>query len=242
MFPNKKETINSFILSFEIIEMNTNGYNLNITSQYTEEDPFELEKEYWFSEWYPIIEHLVYTPKSYIQTYKDLYNGRIDKIIQALPNKECFARLDTLSSKPNCSYKNSFEIIRDFKHSDRTRDYFTEEMKVIIREYLPLKDIEWRCFIHNKKLRAISSEGKLRTIDIAEIQLLVDKITFYTEYDSYCVDMTFHNNKIMVIEINTPVWLFGSSGLFYLDEPADAYILLGDYIPDVLTYPVIKYD
>jgi hypothetical protein len=44
----------------------------------------------------------------------------------------------------------------------------------------------------------------------------------------------------MVIEINTPVWLFATSELFCLDEPWDYNVLLGDYIPEI-SYPVIKY-
>jgi hypothetical protein len=222
--------------------MNTCGYEHNITYKFIQDDqdPFELEKEYWFSEWYPILEEAnIYTPKSYICNYQDLYNGKIDKIIRKLPNKECFARLDTLSSKPSSSYKNSCEIIFDFENSNRTRDYFTENMNIIIREYVCMNNIEFRCFIHNKKLRAISSEGKIKNIE--EVKKLVDKITFYTEYDSYCIDMTYVDNNLMVIEINTPVWLFACSGLFRLDEAYDLELLVGDYNPDIICYPEIRY-
>lgn len=160
----------------------------------------KLTKEFWFSEWYEI----AYTLKSYILENKDLYNGVID----ILPNKQCFARLDTLSSKPLGSYKNSQEIEADLKKSYRTKDYVE-------------LDFEFRCFIHEKKLRAISSEQTLTNTNIEEIKVLVDRITFFTEYESYCVDLTYYKKKLMVIEINTPVWLFATSGLFCLDEPAD---------------------
>lgn len=218
--------------------MNKCGFEYNITRNFTDEDPFELMSDYYFSEWYHILENKVYTPKSFVFTYDDLFNGKIDELIKTLPNCECFARLDTLSTKPKTSYKNATEIINDFISSNRTSEYFTKNMNIIIREYINLNNIEFRCFVHNKKLRAISSEGNLKNID--EIKSLVDKITFYTDYDSYCLDLTYHNDKLMVIEVNTPVWLFATSGLFCLDEPCDLHMLVGDYIPDVISYPVIK--
>lgn len=220
--------------------MNICGFENNITQKFTDEDPFELEKEYWFSEWYDIVAKIAFIPKSYILSYKDLFNGVIDNIICTLPNKQCFARLDTLSSKPTAPYKNSNQIIDDLKMSSRTKDYFTESMPVIIREYLDLTGFEFRCFVHGKKLRAISSEGNLTNTNIEEIKVLVDKITFYTDYDSYCIDLTYYQDKLMVIEINTPVWLFATSGLFCLDEPCDLSILLGQYNPDILTYPIVR--
>lgn len=218
--------------------LNKCGFECGLTSRFTDEDPFELDKEYRFSEWYNIVKDYVYTPKSYIVTYDDLYNGNVDEIIKLLPGKHCFARLDTLSSKPTNAYNNSIDIIDDFIKSERTSHYFTKDMPVVIREYLLLKEIEFRCFIHDKKLRAISSEGALRNIE--EIQSIVDKITFLTDYDSYCVDFTYYDNKLMLIEINTPVWLFATSGLFCLDLPYDQEVLLGEYKPDILNYPIIR--
>ena len=115
--------------------MNKCGFEQSITDNFAkeDEDPFELAKDYYFSEWYPIIKDKIYTPKSYVFTYDDLYNGNIDKLIESLPNKECFARLDTLSSKPKSSYKNANEIINDFTISHRTSDYFTKDMNIIYK-------------------------------------------------------------------------------------------------------------
>jgi len=220
-----------------IKNMNKCGFENNITSCFTDEDPNYLATEYYFSEWYDIVKNIAYTPKSYICDYEDLFNGKIDMIINKLPEKQCFARLDTLSTKPLVPYKNSREIVCDFETSARTNAYFTKDMKVIIREYLILNGIEFRCFIHNKTLRAISSEGDF---NLKEIETLINKITFYTEYDSYCIDFTYYQNKLMVIEINTPVWLFACSGLFDLDLPSDCEILFGNYMPDIINYPVIK--
>jgi hypothetical protein len=173
-----------------------------------------------------------------------LFNGKIDKQIAEMPNKNCFARLDTLSSKPKKPYKNSLEIILDLSKTPRTSQYFTKEMKIIIREYLDFDldsktncNIEFRCFVHNKQLRGISSEGEIK--DLNEVIENINKITFYTDYDSYCADFTYYNNKLILIEINTPVWLFGCSSLFSLDEPFDLEVLTGKYIPEIISYPII---
>lgn len=111
-------------------------------------------------------------------------------------------------------------------------------MKVVIREYLKLDNIEFRCFIHNKKLRAISSEEKISNIE--EIENVISKITHYMEYDDYCVDFTYYNGKLMLIEINTPVYLFATSGLFDLTNPYDYEILLGKIVPEI-NYPILRF-
>lgn len=219
--------------------LNTCGFEHGLSEQFTEgEDPFDLEKEYYFSEWYDIVKDTVYTPKSYICSYDDLFNGKIDEIIKILPGSKCFARLDTLSSKPTSPYYNSDEIIQDFQQSVRTNPYFDQNMPIIIREYLDLNSFEFRCFIHDKKLRGISTECKI--LNIEEIIQTINHITFITDYDSYCVDFTYYNGKLMLIEINTPLWLFACSGLFCLELPYDVEILMGKYIPDIINYPVIK--
>ena len=223
--------------------MNKCGFECGITSNFLEEsEEAETEAEdYYFSVWYPVLEELsntFYTPKSFIFTYDDLMNEeKIDDLIKILPNSECFAKLDTLSTKPTSSYKKAIDIINDFKSSHRTKDYFTKDMQIIIRKYVEITNIEFRCFVHQKKIRAISSEGNL--INIEKIIKLVDQVTFYLEYESYTIDLTYHNDMLMIIEINTPVWLFSTSGLFCLDEPSDYHILLGEYIQDY-PYPVIK--
>ena len=220
--------------------MNTCGYEKGITSNFTSEDPNILEKEYMFSEWYDIIKNIIYTPRSFVMKYKDLFNGKIDELISDMNNKECFARLDNLSSKPIESYKNSEEIIKDFETSIRTQEYFKKGVNIIIREYLLFTNGEFRCYIIDKKFRGISSEIFLNGKQIEELKEIINKITFYTEYDDYCVDFTYYENKLLLIEINTPVWLFGCSGLFDLNVVYDYEILCGKYIPDVIDYPVIR--
>jgi hypothetical protein len=217
---------------------NTCGFEHGLTRRFTDEDPNELEIEYRFSEWYDIIKGDCYTPISFLCSYSDLFNGKIDEIIQTLPGKCCFARLDILSSKPTSPYFHSEDIISDFSRSSRTAPYFTEEMPIVIREYVLLTNIEFRCFVHGRKLRAISTEGPLRNME--EIVRRVNSITFLTDYDDYCVDFTYHADKLMLIEINTPVWLFACSGLFCLDIPYDVEILMGEYMPDILNYPIVR--
>lgn len=221
--------------------LNTCGFENGLSEQFTDgEDPFELEKEYYFSEWYDIVKDTVYTAKSYICSYDDLFNGKIDEIIKTLDGARCFARLDTLSSKPTSPYYNSTEIIQDLRQSERTRPYFVENMPIIIREYLDLHSFEFRCFVHDKKLRGISTEKHIPISKIKEIIQTINRITFIAEYDSYCADFTYHDGKLMLIEINTPVWLFACSGLFCLELPYDVEILMGRYMPDIINYPVIK--
>ena len=56
--------------------LNTCGFEHGLSEQFTEgDDPFELAKEYHFSEWYDIVKDTIYTPKSYICSYDDLFNG-----------------------------------------------------------------------------------------------------------------------------------------------------------------------
>lgn len=221
--------------------LNTCGFEHGLSKQFTEgDDPFELEKEYYFSEWYDIVKDTIYTPKSYICSYDDLFNGKIDEIIKTLPGKKCFARLDTLSSKPNFPYYSSTEIIQDLQRSERTKPYFAKNMPIIIREYLDLHSFEFRCFVHDKKLRGISTEDHINISKIEEIIQTINHITFISDYDSYCADFTYYDGKLMLIEINTPVWLFACSGLFCLELPYDVEILMGTYMPDIINYPVIK--
>lgn len=101
-----------------------------------------------------------------------------------------------------------------------------------------MENFEFRCFIHHNKLRAISSEFNIE--NLVEIINMVDNITHICEYEDYCIDFTYHLNKLMIIEINTPVWLFTCSGLFCLDEVFDVEILVGEYIPDIINYPILK--
>ncbi len=163
--------------------MNTCGFEHHLSEPFLEgDDPFEVAKEYYFSEWYPIVKDYIYTPVSYICTYEELMNGKVDEIIQALPGKRCFARLDTLSSKPTSPYFHSSDIIHDLQQSERTKYYYTATMPIIIREYLDLRSFEFRCFVHDNKLRGISTEGSLSVENIEEIKRVIQYMTIATEF------------------------------------------------------------
>jgi hypothetical protein len=88
---------------------------------------------------------------------------------------------------------------------------------------------------YDKKL---STESHLH--DLEEIVNPVNNTTFIANYNSYCVYFTHYFNKLIFIEINTPVWLVACSKLFCLDVPYNVEILMREYIPDIINYSVIR--
>ena len=68
--------------------MNSCGVNIPlILNRFIDEESIEETiKEYYFSEWYKIVEDckIVFTPKSYIMTIRSLYNGEVDELINNL--------------------------------------------------------------------------------------------------------------------------------------------------------------
>lgn len=212
----------------------------HILEQFVEGDIEENISEYFFSEWYPLIKDHCYTPKSYIFDQKSLYDGTIDLLISQLPNNECFARFDTCSSKPEISYKSSKNIIFSLKKSDRTNQYFDNKMKIIIREWVYAIKSEFRCYVHDNNFRAITNFN-LDHQYLDEIKNNVNKIRHYCDYSDFTVDFGLtEDNKIILIEINTPVYLCATSGNFDLNIPYDYEVLLGKYQPDIISYPVIR--
>ena len=204
------------------------------------EEATEMIKDYYFSEWYDTINENSNTIKSYIFDYNELYGCSIDKLIKKLPGRYCFARLDTCSSKPDAPFMSSQEILDSLQNSDRTREYCDTDMKVIIREYVDI-DEEFRCYFHEGILRGIS--GLDRELDKKERDNILNfayRAKFYSEFNDCCIDIGYVNKQLTVIEINTPVYLCGSSGYFDLNVPSDYEILLGEYRPEVILYPVIR--
>lgn len=239
--------------------MNSCGVNItSILNRFIDEESIEETiKEYYFSEWYNILEDckIVFTPKSYIMSFRSLINGEVDELINNLNRKRCFARLDSCSSKPSSPYTSSFEIFNDISKSDRTRLLLRNlNETLIIREWLDNIKCEFRCFIHDGKFRGISFSNDecidisiwkdLLKKEIQEIIRIIDAITFQTDYNDSVIDLCFYENEdgdimIGLIEINTPVYLCATSGNFDLDVVLDYEILLGDYKPDIIKYPVI---
>ena len=130
--------------------MNTCGFESSWTSLFADnEDPEEIQKEYWFCEWYGIVEDICYTPKSWFFEYSQLSDGSIDEFISTkCENQECFARLNPCSAKPDKPYKCAGEIKQSFEQSDRCQPYVGET--VILREYKTMNHGEFRCYIHQK--------------------------------------------------------------------------------------------
>lgn len=232
--------------------MNTCGFEHGLTSQFTDEDPSQVDAEFHFSEWFPLIAPHVRTFETVVLTWGDLFNGRVDAVLQTpLYGGQCFARLDPCSSKPTRPFTCAREIQEHMEASDRTGMYLFARgvdadqrcaMPLILRKWQPNLGAEFRCFVHDKRLRAISSEDHLAQEIVEAVQVILTKITHYAEYSDYCADFTLVGDAPMLtlIEINTPVWLFATSGLFDLSVVADREILMGNYIPDILSYPVIR--
>ena len=71
-------------IKIEIIlyNMNSCGVNIpNILNKFVKEKDIEsIIEEYYFSEWYSLIDSDVESIKSYILNIEDLFNGTVDKI------------------------------------------------------------------------------------------------------------------------------------------------------------------
>jgi hypothetical protein len=213
----------------------------------------DLDKTYYFSEYYDLlVEYNINTPYSIITDLYTLYNNsnKINEYINQLQNNHCFARLDTCSSKPESPFNNHNEIITSLSSSSRTNIYLHNlEHKLILRTYIENIEKDYysaRCFIHNQSLRGISGpyfvdnipEKKLKY----EIELFVKKIIEATEYNCCTIDILVpktYKNDFIVIEINSPTWLFATSGIFDLSIPYDISLLFEDKI-EYIEYPEMR--
>jgi D123 len=225
-------------------------YNCDVT----ETNLNEIVVEWYFSEYYHILcEYNIKTPYSEIVTMNDLLQDAetINERIKQFPNSCVFARTDSCSSKPDCSFSNVESILDSLSCSERTKDIIkSPNCKIILRNYIQNigEYYEFRCFVHSKKFRAMTSSQpikysfKFTPKMLIEIYELIDKVVFYTDYEMCSIDIIIHQKtkEIMVLEINTPVWLCATSGLFDLTVPFDYNVLLGEYNPDVISYPVIR--
>lgn len=177
-------------------------------------------------------------------------------------NTKVFVRVDRMSAKTYKGYNKFEEAYNDLIKSEKTREYvFSKLSNYIFREYISnIEDmIELRCFVFQKRLRGISFgidfETKFKNIDLFKIMVrtFVNKITFSTELEDSTIDLCIDKNQISnlfnnisinldsltLIEINTPVYLLATSRLFELDLPSHKSIFVGEYQPDIISYPVI---
>lgn len=216
--------------------MNSCGVNIpRILNTFIDnpDDIQDIIEEYYFSKWYPLIKD--YSPKSFIFKQSDLFLLIDSDLTDVIKMNECFARMESCSAKPLGPYTSIAEILSSLSTSDRTREDFIKGGDIVIREYLNIKD-EFRCFVHDKVLRGITYAPKNIKKHIKEIKEIIKRF----DYDDFVIDFGFAP-ELIVIEINTPVYLCATSGDFNLDSPYDYEVLLGDYKPDIINYPVIRF-
>lgn len=255
-------------LNIIIEEENTNNFINSIVSYYeplptmeeiTEQPIYlyqiinDLEKTYYFSEYYDLlVEANINTPFSIISDLYTLYNdpNKINNYIKTLSNKQCFSRLDSCSSKPENSFYNHLDIIESITNSSRTNIYLNDlEHKLILREYIENIESDYysaRCYVHNKILRAISGPYYVDNIPSKtikyKIEKFINKIIEITEYNCATIDIIIpknFTNNFIVIEINSPCWLFATSGLFDLNIPYDVSLLF-ENINEFIDYPEMR--
>ncbi len=215
----------------------------------------KITQEWNFSEYYKIlVDNKIPTPYSEFVSVRDLIENPdiINKQIKKFKFSHVFARTDSCSSKPSKPFKTVKEILESLKNSDRTSEFIKDPNCIIVlREYIEdiTEKYEFRCFVHGSDFRAISSSQPIESNFpvknlIPKIVDLIKKIIFYTEYDMCVIDIAIDRStyEIIVIEINTPVWLCATSGLFDLTIPYDHEVLLGKYNPEIINYPVVKID
>lgn len=253
--------------------MNTNGINnfeilkkafqkhYHIRLECLEETMIENEiKEaicdYYFSEYYDNLKQYcsIYTPNSIIIPLKDVYNNyeNINQIIKTFPNGYVFSRLDTASTKPTHPYTNIEDILENMKQSERTMNHIKDmEHNLVLREWIDLTNYyELRCFIEDKKLRAISGTTVFHHIPSKKIKKILQKISedisIFCDYSSFVLDIAIpiynelDTTKYYIIEINTPTWLCATSGLFDLTVPYDIHLLTEEYNNELFTYPEMR--
>ncbi len=196
----------------------------------------ECIEDYYFTEWYEaLVDAGVPTIPARVFERAHLDDGTVDAHIATLPRGECFARLDTCSSKPDRPYTSAAQIADSLAASDRTRDAFHKGMLVVVRPYVHLVD-EFRCYFHDGTLRGVSGCPSHRWS--LSLQALVCRARHCVGYEDCCIDWGFVDDAPVLIEINTPVYACGTSGAFDLDNEGDRSILVGAYDPDV--HPVVR--
>lgn len=249
-YTNATEFMNSTVIDYEPLS----SMPLRVTPAPLVEIFNDLVASYNFSEYYDLlIAAGIATPNSVIIPVEHLFEQG-DRIIATMPNREVFARMDRCSSKPSAPFTTAHEIHKHLSESERTREFLTGENNLVLREYIPDVEsayYEVRCIVHNGKLRGISGPYGIPDKDKKQLQPLRKELTAFvaavvnaTENNDCSIDVLVPKNflsRFIVIEINTPVWLLATSGLFDLDVLYDREVLFGMFNADVISYPVLKY-
>jgi hypothetical protein len=160
-----------------------------------------------------------------------------------------FIRLDSLSPKVETPFTDITKAVKKLFDTHRTRHIIDTNIKykdpitIMVREYVDMtKYLELRCVIHGRKLRCISGyKTDTRNTNRAFWCSLKKKIKAYitliireVDYHDFVADIGFNVNtsKLILIEINTPVYHRASCELF--DKESDASLLYGDYPTDII--------
>jgi len=225
-------------------------YGLSNDEVITDDAILDYVADFYFSEWYNIFED--FTIRSQCNwCIADLTKRpeAIDAAIAALPGGHCFARLDTCSSKPDKPFHTANEILSHLISSTRTQFIVHAEPqhRLIIREWISDIDVrfcEIRCYITDGVFRGISG-GNPATMHrfLRDITTLVTKIVQDADYPDCVIDLLLPRrctDSIQLVEINTPVWLFATSGVFDITLPEDIAILCGPLsaLVDIIQLPV----
>ena len=231
-------------------------HNYNFNKNNLESIINQIIEEYYFSEYYENLKIYgkIKTPESLIISLKNVFENKniVNENIKTFPNNEVFARLDTASTKPTFPYKNINDILNDMAQNERTRKHLKDmNHNLVLREWINLQNYyELRCFIEDSKLRATSGTTNLNHVPPINIKKILQKIaedvSFYCEYECFTLDIAIplfnelNENKYYIIEINTPVWLCATSGLYDLTIPYDIYLLTEEYNTEIINYPKMR--
>lgn len=170
--------------------------------------------------------------------------NKVNKIINKFKNKIVFARLDKCSSKSHKSCSSAEDIINDLNSSERTK-HIIKNTKLVLREYMNMNSLdELRCIIKNGKCRGITANClKNASVELKlKIAKYVENISFIAEFNDCTVDVLINkkNAEMIFLEINPPVYVSATSGLFDLNDPQDEELLFGD-LNEYIEYPKLRY-
>lgn len=150
---------------------------------------------------------------------RDLEN-EIKKYMKKHKDWVWFAKLNSVSPKDGTKsgkelkFTDSDDIIRRFMDCNRTRVFICEDptSSIVLRKWYDIpENMEFRCFIREKKLRAISQyhcEDFFPELVAQKEDLLYKIKTFYTElsnripYEDAVMDVAILDEKVLIIEFN----------------------------------------
>lgn len=118
------------------------------------------------------------------------------------------------------------------KYSIKFAKDINRDIKLVVRPWIDLsKGVEFRCFIYEDKIRAISiNDDKICDLDDNEIitraQKLFKKIQYNIPCDDCIMDIWVDNNFDLVIEFNS-YGFWGIAGINAFDWIEDAALLYG---------------